>query len=59
MDWTKIGTALLLGAMLIFLFPRMRHAIQHAPKGSTQDWLGYLMIIAIVGLFVMLLIMMV
>lgn len=59
MDWTKIGTALLLGAMLIFIYPRMRHALQNAPKGSTQDWLGYLMIIAIVGLFVVLLIMMV
>jgi len=59
MDWMKIGSALLLGAMLIYLFPRMRHAIQHAPKGSNKDWLGFAMIIAAVGLFVAFLIAMV
>ena len=59
MDWIKIGSALFLGAMLIFLFPRMRAAVKHAPKGSSQDWLGFVAIIAVVGLFVLLLIMMV
>lgn len=59
MDWTKIGTAVLLGAMLIFIFPRMRHAMQHAPKGSNKDWLNYVMILVVVSLFVMLLIQMV
>ena len=59
MDWTKIGTALLLGAMLVFIFPRMRHAMQHAPKGSFKDWMGYLIpLLGVIG-FVILLIMMV
>ncbi|HHH47760.1 MAG TPA: hypothetical protein ENK51_02615 [Gammaproteobacteria bacterium] len=59
MDWLKIGSALLLVAMLVYLFPRMRQAVKHAPKGSNQDWLSFVAIIAVVGLFVMLLIMMV
>lgn len=59
MDWTKIGTALFLAVMLIFLFPRMRHAMKHAPKGDNKDWMGFLMIIVVVALFVFLLIQMV
>lgn len=59
MDWTKIGTALLLGAMLIYLFPRMRHAMQHGTKGESKDWIGFTGIIVAVFLFVLLLIQMV
>jgi len=59
MDWIKIGSAVLLGAMLIFIYPRMRHAMKHAPKGSNKDWLNYVMILVVVGLFVLLLIKMV
>ncbi len=59
MDWTKIGSALLLGAMLVFIFPRMRQAIKHSPKGNMQDWMGFIIpIVAVIG-FVILLIMMV
>ena len=59
MDWTKIGTALLLGAMLIFIFPRMREAVKNSPKGTTQDWMGFIVPLAAVIGFVILLIMMV
>ena len=59
MDWTKIGTALLLGAMLIFIFPRMRHAVKNSPKGTMQDWMGFIIPLAAVIGFVILLIMMV
>jgi len=59
MDWLKIGSALFLGAMLVYLFPRMRQAVKHAPKGSNKDWLNFAMIIAVVALFVLLLISMV
>ena len=59
MDWTKIGTALLLGAMLLFIYPRMRHALKHSPKGTSKDWMSAAApILAVVG-FVILLIMMV
>jgi len=59
MDWIKIGSALLLGAMLIFIFPRMRHALKHTPKGTSKDWMGYLVpLLAVIG-FVIFLVMMV
>lgn len=59
MGWEKIGTALLLGAMLIFIFPRMRHALNNSPKGSAEDWKGFLLPIALVVGFVVLLILLV
>ncbi|MFO8023576.1 hypothetical protein [Thiohalophilus sp.] len=59
MGWEKIGTAILLGAMLIFIFPRMRHALNNAPKGTAEDWKGFLLPIALVVGFVVLLILLV
>ncbi|NOX93086.1 MAG: hypothetical protein GXP18_11760 [Gammaproteobacteria bacterium] len=59
MDWIQIGSVVLLGAMLIFIFPRMRHAVKNAPKGSSKDWLNYLMILVVVGLFIVFLVQMV
>jgi len=59
MDWTQIGSALLLVAMLVFIFPRMRHAVKNSPKGNMQDWMGFIIpILAVIG-FVILLISMV
>lgn len=59
MDWTKIGSALLLIAMIVFLFPRMRHAVKNSPKGSFNDWLGFIGPILAVIAFVLFLISMV
>ena len=56
MDWLKIGSALFLLAMIIFLFPRAKHAIENSPKGSMQDWMGYIVPMAAVILFIILLI---
>lgn len=59
MDWMKIGSALLLIGMLIFIYPRMMHAVKNSPKGSWDDWMGFIgPMIAVAG-FVMLLIAMV
>ena len=57
MDWVKIGSALFLGAMLIFMFPRMLHAVKHSPKGTMQDWMGYIIPAIAVIAFVIFLIM--
>ena len=59
MDWIQIGSALFLGAMMIFIFPRMREAVKNAPKGSAQDWMGFIIPVLVVIGFVILLIMMV
>lgn len=59
MDWVQITGALFLGAMMIFIFPRMREAVKNAPKGTSQDWMGFIIpLLAVIG-FVILLIMMV
>lgn len=59
MDWTKIGSALFMIAMLVFIFPRMRHAMKNSPKGTTEDWKGFIIPLAAVIGFVVLLILMV
>lgn len=56
MDWVKIGSAIFLVAMMVYLFPRMKHAIKHSPKGTMKDWMGYIIPISVVILFVIFLI---
>jgi len=59
MDWVKIGSALLLVAMLFFLFPHAKSAIANSPKGTGKDWMGFVVPVIVVILFVVLLISMV
>jgi len=59
MDWVKIGSALFLLAMIIFMFPRMKHAIKNTPKGTMKDWMGFIIPIGGVVVFVVFLIAMV
>ncbi len=59
MDWIQILSALFLGAMLVFLFPRMKHAVKESPKGSAQDWMGVIVPALLVVGFVLLLMSMV
>ncbi len=56
MDWLKIGSALFLIAMLFMVFPRAMHAIKNSPTGTAKDWMGYVVPLAVVVLFVILLI---
>lgn len=55
MDWMKIGSAILLGAMLIFLWPRAKHMIANSPKGSSDDWRNFALLIVAVAFFIYLL----
>ena len=55
----KIGAALLLIMMLVYLVPRAMHAVKHSEKGSNSDWLGFALVLGGVGLFVALLVAMV
>jgi len=59
MDWLKIGSALLLVAMLVMLYPRLKHASANSPKGSKDDWMGVIKPLAMVVIFVIVLLMMV
>ena len=57
MDWLQIGSAALMIGMLVFIFPRARHAMKNSPEGTLKDWMGYLIpLTAVIG-FVALLIM--
>lgn len=59
MDWLKIGSAALMIGMLVFIFPRMRQAMKNSPKGTAADWKGFIIPLAAVIGFVVLLMMMV
>ena len=59
MDWLKIGSAVLLIAMLVYIWPQMKHALKHSPKGTTEDWKGFLIPLVAVIAFVVFLVMMV
>jgi hypothetical protein len=56
MDWIKIGSALFMLAMIIYLFPRAKNAVQNSPKGTAKDWMGYVLPMAAVVLFIIVLI---
>ena len=56
MDWMKIASAVFMLAMIIYLFPRAKHAVQNSPRGSLRDWMGYVLPMAAVVLFIVLLI---
>ena len=53
--WMKIGSAVLLVAMLAILIPRARQMMTQSPKGSTSQWVSFLSPVGIVVLFVLLL----
>lgn len=55
MDWMKIGSAILILAMIIFLFPRAKQMLRESPEAQPGDWQGAILpILAVVG-FVLLL----
>ena len=56
MDWLQIGSAALLVGMLVMIFPRVKHAMKNSPKGTTQDWMGFIVPLVAVIAFVALLI---
>ena len=56
MDWIKIGSALFMVAMIIYLFPRAKQAVQNSPKGSASDWMGYVIPMVAIVLFIIILI---
>ncbi|MCH8105085.1 MAG: hypothetical protein IIC58_06250 [Proteobacteria bacterium] len=56
MDWLKIGSGILLVAMFFFILPSAKRMVQNSPKGSISDWMGYIVPIGVIALFVVLLI---
>ncbi|MDH5232220.1 MAG: hypothetical protein OEY38_19325 [Gammaproteobacteria bacterium] len=56
MDWMKIGAALLIVMMLVYLLPRAKEMLKNSPKGTAKDWQGALIPIGIVVLFIVFLV---
>ncbi len=59
MDWMKIGSAILLGTMIVFLWPRAKQMLKETRKAEAGEWQSAILpILAVMG-FVALLVMMV
>ena len=56
MDWLKIASAVLLVAMFFFILPSAKRMVKNSPKGSASDWMGFIVPMAAVVLFIILLI---
>ncbi|MBC8520324.1 MAG: hypothetical protein H8D24_07990 [Gammaproteobacteria bacterium] len=56
MDWMKIGSALLLLMMIIYIFPRARHMMTNSPKAEAGEWQSAILLLLAVVLFVLVLI---
>ena len=50
--WMQIGSAVLMGIMLVFLFPRAKQMLQEGPKGDSKEWVSALIPLAMVVGFV-------
>ena len=57
--WMKIGSAVLLVAILAMIFPRARQMMKESPKGTPAQWVSFLIPVTVVVLFVLLLMQMV
>ena len=59
MDWMQIGSAILLGAMIVFLWPRAKQMLKETRKAEAGEWQSAILpILAVIG-FVALLVMIV
>ncbi len=56
MDWLKIVSAVALIAMFFFILPSAKRMVKDSPKGSFSDWMGYIVPMSAVVLFIILLI---
>ena len=59
MDWMKIGSAVLLVAMILFLWPRAKQMMKETRKAEPGEWQSVLLPILAVAGFVILLVMLV
>lgn len=59
MDWMEIISALALLTFIIILFPAARDRIKNSPQGTSSDWMGFVIPIIVIALFVTFLVMLV
>ena len=56
MDWMKILSAVALGLMILYLLPRAKQMMQMSAEVENKDWMGFLIPIAGVILFIVFLV---
>lgn len=56
MDWMKIVSAIAMIMFIVFLFPRARDMMKNSPKGTTADWMSFVVPVVAIALFIMLLV---
>ncbi|MBX3617216.1 hypothetical protein [Nitrosomonas sp.] len=56
MDWMQIVSALALVAFIVILLPSARYMIKNSPKGTSSDWMSFVIPIFAVIVFIALLI---
>lgn len=56
MDWMKIISALALVMFIVILFPRARDMVKNSPKGTSSDWMSFVIPMIGIVLLIMLLI---
>ena len=52
MDWLKIASVVALAAMFFLILPTARKMAKNSPKGSKSDWMGFVVPMAVVVLFI-------
>jgi len=55
MSWLEIGAAAGVILMMVLIFPRLRHSMKESSEAKNKDWMGVVIPIALVALFVILL----
>ena len=56
MDWMETVSALALVMFIIILLPATRDMMRNSSKGTSADWMGFVIPVAVVLLFIMLLV---
>jgi len=56
MDWMEIVSALALVMFIVIMFPAARYMIKNSPKGTTSDWMSFIVPLVVVVLFIILLV---
>ncbi|WP_258364401.1 hypothetical protein [Nitrosomonas sp. Nm84] len=56
MDWMQIISALALVVFIVILFPTALDRMKNSPKGTSSDWMGFVVPIVVIVLFIMFLI---
>ena len=56
MNWMVIVSALALVMFIIVLLPATRNMMKNSAKGTTADWMGFVIPVVVVFLFIMFLV---